>query len=127
MSFLQAMIYAHVLAGALWTLLSLAVAVTRRAPRALLGSLLVAALVALLTGITVWHALHAGPFGPVEHLLVVGTLCAFLALGLQLGIAVPALLGATEARLAGGSLMLYRASAVLLVLAAAAMAGSHYS
>ena len=120
------MIIAHVAAGSIWTLLSLAVATTRRAPRALVALQLLAAVAALLVGVTLWHALHAGPFGPTEHLLVVGTLCAFVALGLQLGVA-PALLGSPESRLATGSLVLYRVSALLLVLAAAAMIGSLYA
>ena len=113
-------------AGSLWALLSLVTAATRHAPRALLALQMLAAFAALVAGVTLWHALHAGRFGPTEHLLVIGTLCAFVALGLQFG-AAPALLGSPAARLVAGSLALYRGSAFLLVAAAAAMVGSFYA
>lgn len=119
-------IAAHVAAGSLWLLISLAVAVTHRAPRPLLVAQLAAAFVALVAGITLWHALHAGPFGPPERLLVVGTFCAFIAMSFQIGLAVPILLGNAMPLFEAGGLLIVRLAAALLLSAAAAMTGSLY-
>ena len=115
----------HMAMGATWTLATLAIAVTGRARVAWLRMLLLVALLNMLAGIALWHVLHAGPWGPPEHFLVVGTFCAFLALGLQAPVAL------TQAsdlrRLAGPSLAIIRVTAVILLAAAAAMIGSRYA
>ena len=79
----------------------------------------------MLAGIYLWQALHAGPWGQPEHLLVLGTFCAFLALGLQAPVAFTQASNVRE--LAGPSLAIIRVTAVVLLAAAAAMIGSRYA
>src|SRR6266496_6206431 len=42
-----------------------------------------AAAIAVMTGGVLWFYLHHGPLGTPGHLLAIGALCAFLALGVQ--------------------------------------------
>ena len=111
--------------GAIWTLATLAIAIFRVARPAWLRLMLVVALLNMAAGIYLWHALHSGPWGPTEHLLVVGTFCAFFALGLQAPIALT--IPQSSRRLEGPSLAIIRVTALVLLAAAAAMIGSRYA
>lgn len=117
----------HVVAGLVWMLTTIWIAVSGSARKELLGLQIGAALVAILDGIGLWHALHAGRNGSTEHWLAAGTFCALIAIGPQLAIAGPALVRPAAQPMTGGALMLMRATAILLVLAAIAMAASRWS
>lgn len=124
MSVVLAAIALHVAMGATWTLATLAVAVTGRGSRRWLTALLVVALVNMSAGIYLWQALHAGPWGVTERLLVVGTFCAFVALGMQAPAALTYPRGAR--RVEGPSLAIYRVTGVILIGAATAMVASRW-
>ena len=125
MSVVLAAIALHVAMGATWTLATLAIAITRRVRPAWLRLMLVPALLNMLAGIELWHALHRGAWGPTEHLLVVGTFCAFVALGLQAPVAFT--LPRDTRLVEGPSLAVIRVTAVVLLAAAAAMVGSRWA
>lgn len=110
--------------GATWTLSTLVVAITRAARPAWLRLMFVAAVLNMLAGIDLWHALHRGHWGAAEHLLVAGTFCAFIALGLQAPVAFT--LPRASRRLEGAPLAIIRVTAGLLLAAAAAMIGSRW-
>ena len=74
----------HVLSGVFWagTTFALARTAGNQADlffRAQMG----AAAIAVVTGGVLWFYLHHGPLGTPGHLLAIGALCAFLALGVQ--------------------------------------------
>ena len=125
MSVVLAAIALHVAMGATWTLATIAVAITRSARRAWLRSMLVVALLNMLAGIYLWHALHRGTWGAAEHLLAVGTFCAFVALGLQVPVAFT--LARDARRLEGPPLAIIRVTAGILIATAAAMIGSRWA
>ena len=125
MSLVLVAIVAHVGAGGIWLVATLLVSVTGQGRRVWLRLFLLLALLNMLAGIYLWHVLHAGPWGTVEHLLVVGTFCAFLALGLQAPVALAQ--ASDQRRLVEPSLAITRASAVFVVAAAAAMIASRFA
>jgi len=74
----------HVLAGVFWAGSSFALAHTGvsgagRLFRPQMG----AAVVAVLTGSYLWHALHEGGMGTMEYVLALGAVCAVVAAGVQ--------------------------------------------
>ena len=103
-------------------LATLFVAITGWARAVWLRLVLVIALFNMLAGIYLWHALHAGAWGSPEHWLVVGTFCAFLALGVQAPVAFT--LPPETRRLETPALWVYRLTAFVVVAAATAMIGS---
>jgi len=92
-----------------------------------------AAVIAVVTGGVLWFYLHHGPLGTPGHLLAIGALCAFLALGVQGMMGASALrklsaLGKTEAsrlhrRVAGGQ----RVAAALLAITVTCMGAARYA
>ena len=124
MGLVQAAIVLHVAMGGTWVLATLTVALTGWARPLWLKLLLGAALINMLAGIYLWHALHAGPWGPTERLLVFGTFCAFIALGMQTAVALT--LPPTTRRLERPALWIYRVTAILVGAAATAMIASRY-
>ncbi len=119
MGLVQAAIAVHVAMGATWLLATVAVALTSRARPLSLKLMLGAALLNMLAGVYLWHALHAGPWGPTERLLVTGTFCAFAALGMQVPVALT--LPRKTRRLETPALWVYRITAILVIAAATAM------
>ena len=122
MSLVLAAIALHVAMGAAWTFATLFVAATGRARPRWLAAVLGLALVNMATGIYLWHTLHAGPWGDRERWLVVGTFCAFVALGVQTAVAFT--LPRDTRRLEGPALAIYRVTAAVLVVAATTMVAS---
>ena len=122
MPIVLAAIIVHVVLGVAWAFATVVVAITGWGRAPWLRLILVLALVNMLAGIYLWHALHRGTWGPSEHLLVVGTFCAFVALGLQAPVAFTTPRGAR--RLESPALWIYRATAVLVLAAATAMIAS---
>ncbi len=112
----------HVAMGATWAVTTLGVAGFGRASAAWLRLMLIVAVINMLAGIYLWHALHRGAWGPSERWLVVGTLCAMIAIGLQAPIALT--MPPKTRRLEPAALWVYRATALLVVTAAAAMIAS---
>lgn len=122
MGLILAAIAVHVAMGATWLLATLVVAVTGWARPLWLKLMLGVAVLNMAAGIYLWHALHAGPWGATERLLVLGTFSAFVALGMQAPMAF--VLPAETRRLETTTLWVYRATAVLVVAAATAMVAS---
>src|SRR5262249_24967435 len=91
-----------------------------------------AAAIAVVTGGVLWFFLHHGPLGKQGHLLAVGALCAFLALGVQGMVGAPAqrklpALGEAEGsrlrqRVATGE----RIAAALLMITVTCVAAARY-
>ena len=89
-----------------------------------------AAAIAVVTGGVLWFFLHHGPLGTQGHLLAVGALCAFLALGVQGMVGAPrklSALGEAEGsrwrhRVATGE----RIAAALLMITVTCMAAARY-
>ena len=119
MGVIHAAIAVHVAMGMTWMLATLVVAATGWARLRWLRLMLGAALLNMAAGVYLWHALHAGPWGPAERLLVLGTFCAFVALGMQAASAFTLAAGAR--RLETPTLWVYRVTALLVVVAATAM------
>lgn len=122
----------HVLATVFWAGSTMATAATGSIGRSLFLRQLAAALVALLTGVYLWHTLHASESGPGERFLAIGATCALLALALQGLLAGPAIWKLGERASSEGAgqpriLMGYRAAAVLLAVAAIAMGAFRYA
>ena len=74
----------HVLSGVFWAGTTFALARTAGNQAALFfRAQMGAAAIAVVTGGVLWFYLHHGPLGTPGHLLAIGALCAFLALGVQ--------------------------------------------
>ena len=122
----------HVLSGVFWagTTFALARTAGNQADlffRAQMG----AAAIAVVTGGVLWFYLHHGPLGTPGHLLAIGALCAFLALGMQGMVGAPALrklsaLGESEA-LRHRAARNQRIAAVLLAITVTCMAAARYA
>lgn len=112
----------HVAMGATWALTTLGVAAFGRARVSWLRLMLIVAVINMLAGIYLWHALHRGTWGPGERWLVVGSFCAMIAIGLQAPIALT--MPSDARRLEPAALWVYRATALFVVAAAAAMIAS---
>lgn len=122
MVLIHAAIAVHVGMGATWALATLVIAATGWARPLWLKLMLGAALLNMAAGVYLWHALHSGPWGATERLLVLGTFCAFVALGMQAPIALT--LPAQTRRFETPTLWVYRVTALLVVAAATAMIAS---
>ena len=122
----------HVLSGVFWagTTFALARTAGNQADlffRAQMG----AAAIAVVTGGLLWYYLHHASLGTPGHLLAIGALSAFLALGMQGIVGAPALsklsaLGESEGlrhRVARSQ----RIAAVLLVITVTCMAAARYA
>src|SRR5215472_3226486 len=82
----------HVLSGVFWAGTTFALARTGGNQADLFfRPQMAAAAVAVMTGGVLWFYLHHGPLGTPGHLLAIGALCAFLALGMQGMVGAPAL------------------------------------
>ena len=123
----------HVLSGVFWAGTTFALARMRGNQADLFfRPQLGAAAIAVVTGGVLWFFLHHGPLGTQGHLLAVGALCAFLALGVQGMVGAPALrklsaLGEAEGsrlrqRVATGE----RIAAALLMITVTCMAAARY-
>jgi hypothetical protein len=122
----------HVLATVFWAGSTMAMAATGGVGRPLFLRQLAAGLVALLTGVYLWHTLHAGEPGPGERFLAAGAACALLALALQALLAGPAIWKISKGASGEGGvrtriLVGYRAAALLLAVAAIAMGAFRYA
>src|SRR5262245_36344195 len=79
-----------------------------------------------------WFFLHHGPLGTQGHLLAVGALCAFLALGVQGMVGAPALRKLSALGEAEGSRLRHRVTtgeriaAALLMITVTSMAAARY-
>jgi len=122
----------HVLSGVFWAGTTFALARTGGNQADLFfRPQMAAATVAVMTGGVLWFYLHHGPLGTPGHLLAIGALCAFLALGMQGMVGAPALrklsaLGESEAlrhRVARNQ----RIAAVLLAITVTCMAAARYA
>ena len=114
----------HMLAATFWAGTSFTLARTGglgierlRAPQ------LVAALVAMLSGGYLGHAVHAGAFTRMQQVLMAGAACALLAAALQ----VAAALLARRAGAQGFGIVAQRAAAGLLAVAAVCMVLARYA
>ena len=114
-------------AGSTFTLARTGALAAERLFRSQMGS----AILAILTGAYLFHALHGGGFGPSEIVLSVGAAAALLALLVQAAGGAPAVRGLRDAgpgadaarvRLA----VVYRAGAGLLGIAAVSMAVARF-
>jgi hypothetical protein len=91
-----------------------------------------AAAIAVATGGVLWFFLHHGPLGTQGHLLAVGALCAFLALGVQGMVGAPALRKLSALGEAEGSRLRHRVAtgeriaAALLMITVTCMAAARY-
>ena len=122
----------HVLATVFWAGSTMAMAATGGVGKSLFVRQLAAGLVALLTGVYLWHTLHAGEPGPGERILALGAVCALLALALQGLLAGPAVWKLSKGASGEGGvrtriLVGYRAAALLLAVAAIAMGAFRYA
>lgn len=119
----QVLICVHVGAGATWLAVSVTIAARRAVGRWFGAAQAGASALTLLAGILLWHALHSNGMGPPEHWLVVGSFCAFVAIGLQAGVVATVARG----RLSTAQLGLHAASVAVLATAAAAMVASRFA
>jgi hypothetical protein len=124
----------HVLSGVFWAGTTFALARTGGNQADLFfRPQMGAAAIAVVTGGVLWFYLHHSPLGTPGHLLVIGALCAFLALGVQGMMGASALrklsaLGETEGsrlrhRVASGQ----RIAAALLAITVTCMAAARYA
>jgi hypothetical protein len=124
----------HVLSGVFWAGTTFALARTGGNQADLFfRPQMGAAAIAVVTGGVLWFYLHHGPLGTPGHLLAIGALCAFLALGVQGMMGASALrklsaLGETEGsrlrhRVASGQ----RIAAALLTITVTCMAAARYA
>jgi len=122
----------HVLSGVFWAGTTFALARTGGNQADLFfRPQMAAAAVAVMTGGVLWFYLHHGPLGTPGHLLAIGALCAFLALGMQGMVGAPALrklsaLGESEA-LRHRAARNQRIAAVLLAITVTCMAAARYA
>lgn len=89
----------HVVTGVYWagSAITLARAPEIQAER-FFSSQMGAAVVAVLTGLLLWHFFHGSNFGPMEQVLALGALSAVAAAGVQ-----GAFIGSARRKLAGAS------------------------
>jgi hypothetical protein len=124
----------HVLSGVFWAGTTFALARTDGNQADLFfRPQMGAAAIAVMTSGVLWFYLHHGPLGTPGHLLAIGALCAFLALGVQGMMGASALrklsaLGETEGsrlrhRVASGQ----RIAAALLAITVTCMAAARYA
>ena len=122
----------HVLSGVFWAGTTFALARTAGNQAALFfRAQMGAAAIAVVTGGVLWFYLHHAPRGTPGHLLAIGALSAFLALGMQGIVGAPALsklsaLGESEGlrhRVARSQ----RIAAVLLAITVTCMAAARYA
>jgi hypothetical protein len=91
-----------------------------------------AAVVAIATGAYLWITLHEAAFGTMERLLIIGALCAIVAVVVQAAF-VGGALGTLSKRDGGNRqvplrvVIAHRVAALLLVVATAAMAAARYA
>ena len=124
----------HVLSGVFWagTTFALARTAGNQADlffRAQMG----AAAIAVVTGGVLWFYLHHGPLGTPGHLLAIGALCAFLALGVQGMMVASALQKLPAPAESEGSRLRHRVAtgqriaAALLMITVTCMAAARYA
>jgi len=124
----------HVLSGVFWagTTFALARTAGNQAAfffRAQMG----AAAIAVVTGGVLWFYLHHGPLGTPGHLLAIGALCAFLALGVQGMMVASALQKLPAPAESEGSRLRHRVAtgqriaAALLMITVTCMAAARYA
>ena len=122
----------HVLSGVFWAGTTFALARTAGNQAALFfRAQMGAAAIAVVTGGLLWYYLHHASLGTPGHLLAIGALSAFLALGMQGIVGAPALsklsaLGESEGlrhRVARSQ----RIAAVLLAITVTCMAAARYA
>jgi len=119
----------HVLSGVFWAGTTFALARTAGNQADLFFR---AAAIAVVTGGVLWFYLHHGPLGTPGHLLAIGALCAFLALGVQGMMAastlrkLPALAESEGSRLRHRVVTGQRIAAALLIITVTCMAAARY-
>jgi len=123
----------HVLSSVFWAGSSFTLARTGGAGgEQLFGPQMGAAVVTILTGGYLGHAVHAGMFGPAEQILTVGALAALLAVAVQGAIggrAIRSLSSGTadEAGARSRIAAAQRIAAVLLAVTALCMGAARYA
>jgi hypothetical protein len=122
----------HVLPAVFWAGSSFVLARNGAGAERLFRSQIGSAVVAILAGGYLWHAVHEGSLGPVEKMLGAGAIAAVLAFICQVGLAGSAIArlrkpDADEAVLRLRIAWANRIAAVLLAIATIAMAASRYA
>jgi len=123
----------HVLSSVFWAGSSFTLARTGGAGgEQLFGPQMGAAVVTMLTGAYLGHAVHAGMFGPAEQILTVGALAALLAVAVQGAIGGRAIRSlrngrADEADARSRIATAQRVAAMLLAVTAVCMGAARYA
>jgi uncharacterized membrane protein len=121
----------HVLSSVFWAGSSFTLARTGGAGgEQLFGPQMGAAVVTMLTGAYLGHAVHAGMFGPAEQILTVGALAALLAVAVQGAIGSRAIRSLRKSDAADARSRIaaaQRIAAVLLAVTALCMGAARYA
>ena len=124
----------HVLSGVFWAGTTFALARTAGNQAALFfRAQMGAAAIAVVTGGVLWFNLHHGLLGTPGHLLAIGALCAFLALGVQGMMVASALQKLPAPAESEGSRLRHRVAtgqriaAALLMITVTCMAAARYA
>jgi hypothetical protein len=122
----------HIVAATFWAGSTFALArMAGNGSQQLFGPQLISAVLAMGAGGYLWHSLHEGSFGTAEQLLAVGAFSAVIAFAIQVVVIGRALRtlsrSADDTRARSQIATAYRATALLLAIAAVAMASSRYA